>query len=122
MPKAKIAATLDIAARHLVYKLFDRTEGVSGAWHALTNIEERPATVARAVERGWMLIREVEMEKTLVGEVEMEETLTREVEMEEKLTSEVEMVEKLTSEVEMVERLVSAMLTSEGRLVARRGR
>ena len=102
MPKPKTAATLDIAARHLVYKLFDRTEGVSGAWHALADIEERPATVARAVERGWVLTREIEMVETLVGEVEMDETLTGEVEMEEKL--------------------VSAMLTSEGRLVARRGR
>jgi len=49
-----------------------------------------------------MLTREIEMVETLVGEVEMEETITGEVEMEEKL--------------------VSAMLPSEGRLVARRGR
>jgi hypothetical protein len=82
MPKPKRAETLDTAARHLVYKLFDRTEGLSGAWYALTSIEERPATVARAVERGRVLTRDVEM----------------------------------------AERLVSAMLTTEGRLVARRGR
>jgi hypothetical protein len=122
MPKSKTAQTLDIAARHLVYKLFDRTEGVSGAWHALTDIEERPATVARAVERGWVLTREIEMVETLIGEVEMDETLTDEVGMEEMRVGEGEVEEELTSEVEMEEKLVSAMLTSEGRLVARRGR
>ena len=48
----------DIAARYLVYKLFDLTKGhLGGEWHDLRVIGERPETVARAVERGWVVVR-----------------------------------------------------------------
>lgn len=50
---------IDVAARHLVYKLYEATNGQPGAWQALGEIGERPATVARAVERGWMIVRQV---------------------------------------------------------------
>ncbi|MBV8186999.1 MAG: hypothetical protein JO339_07150 [Alphaproteobacteria bacterium] len=46
---------VDVAARHLVYELFEATDGVQGAWHVLGKIGQRPATVSRAVERGWMI-------------------------------------------------------------------
>jgi hypothetical protein len=49
---------VDIAARHLVYKVFEATDRVQGAWQVLGEIGERPATVKRAVERGWMITRE----------------------------------------------------------------
>jgi len=89
LPNGKSAAprtaeVLDVAARHLVYKLYDATDKLRGAWHALGNIiREKPATVARAVERGWVVTREVGLGKN---------------------------------------KLLSASLTSEGRLLARKGR
>jgi hypothetical protein len=55
---SKIAAVVDIAARHLVAKLFDVTAGKQGAWQLLSQFGEGPATVARAVERGWMVLRD----------------------------------------------------------------
>jgi len=68
LPKSKSAApgtaeVLDVAARHLVYKLYEATDGIQGAWHVLGKIGERPATVARAVERGWLIIRDVGLGK-----------------------------------------------------------
>ena len=54
----RTAETVDVAARHLLYKLYDATSRVPGAWHALGEIGERPETVARAVERGWVVVRE----------------------------------------------------------------
>jgi hypothetical protein len=48
---------VDVAARYFVYRLFDATGGELGAWQALREIGERPATVARAVKRGWVLVR-----------------------------------------------------------------
>jgi hypothetical protein len=75
---------MDVAARHLVYKLYETTDGIQGAWHVLGKIiREKPATIARAVERGWVITREVGLGK---------------------------------------KKLVSASLTSEGRLLARKGR
>ena len=54
----RTAETVDVAARHLLYKLYDATSRVPGAWHALGEIGERPETVARAVERGWVIVRQ----------------------------------------------------------------
>jgi hypothetical protein len=54
---ARAAEAIDVAARYFVYKLCDSTNGRSGAWHVLGKIEERPETVARAVERGWIIVR-----------------------------------------------------------------
>jgi hypothetical protein len=55
----RTADALDVAARHLVYKLFEATDGVLAVWHVLGEIGERPATVARAIERGWVITREI---------------------------------------------------------------
>jgi hypothetical protein len=52
------AEAIDVAARHLVYKLYEATNGQLGAWHVLREIGETKATVVRAVERGWVLVRQ----------------------------------------------------------------
>jgi hypothetical protein len=49
---------IDVAARYLVYKLYGATNGQLGAWHELPGLGEAKATVARAVERGWVVIRQ----------------------------------------------------------------
>jgi hypothetical protein len=55
----RTSEAVDIAARYLVYKLYDATrEQLGTAWHALRKIGERRDTVARAVERGWIIVRE----------------------------------------------------------------
>jgi hypothetical protein len=54
---SKIADPLDVAARHLTYKLYEATNGELGAWSALGKIGERPETLARAIERGWVSVR-----------------------------------------------------------------
>ena len=65
--KSKPARTaeeaVDIAARYFVYELFDVTSGTIGAWYVLGKVGERQATVARAVERGWVAIRELGLGK-----------------------------------------------------------
>ena len=48
---------VDIAARFFVYKLFSATDDQPLAWHELDGMGEAPATVARAVERGWVNVR-----------------------------------------------------------------
>ena len=60
---SKTAEAIDIAARYLVYRIFEATEGMQGAWHVLGKIAERPATIARAIERGWVIVREVGLGK-----------------------------------------------------------
>jgi hypothetical protein len=52
----RTAEVIDVAARYLVYKLYDATSGEAGAWQNLSKIGERPETVARAVERGWVIV------------------------------------------------------------------
>jgi len=52
------AEAIDVAARYLAYKLYEATNGQLGAWHVLREIGETKATVARAVERGWVLVRQ----------------------------------------------------------------
>jgi hypothetical protein len=50
----KLARTVDaaeIAARYFVYKLFDATAGQAMRWVTL-----RWMTIARAVERGWVIL------------------------------------------------------------------
>jgi hypothetical protein len=49
---------VDSAARYLLYKLYAATAGRPDVWQVLGNTEECPATVARAVERGWIIIRD----------------------------------------------------------------
>ena len=64
LPRAKrqtpstTSEAIDIAARHLVYKVFDATEGDISRWHPVRLFREAEATVSRAVERGWVLIRD----------------------------------------------------------------
>jgi hypothetical protein len=55
-PKAADAG--DIAARYLLYKLYDATRGRSDAWQALGSIGEQPEAALRAVERAWLNVRD----------------------------------------------------------------
>jgi hypothetical protein len=58
--KLKTSEGLDVAARYLVYKLFDASRGTSTApsWQSVRALGEAAATVARAVERGWVVLRD----------------------------------------------------------------
>jgi hypothetical protein len=51
---------LDVAARYLVYKLYDASRGTSTAspWQSVRALGEAAATVSRAIERGWVVIRD----------------------------------------------------------------
>jgi hypothetical protein len=53
-----VSEALDSAARCLLCKLYAATAGRPNAWQVLGNSGERPETVARAVERGWIIIRD----------------------------------------------------------------
>jgi hypothetical protein len=63
----RTAEAVDVAARYFVYDLFDVTDGVLGAWHVLGRVVgERRAAVARAVERGWLIVRDDRVGKSTV--------------------------------------------------------
>jgi hypothetical protein len=62
----KTAQAIDVAARYFIYKLYEATNGQKGAWQVLREIKEAPATVARAVERGWVIVRYVDSGKSRV--------------------------------------------------------
>src|SRR5262245_40921524 len=49
---------LDIAARDFVYKLYDATDGQRMRWQVLYGMGESAASIARAVERGWVVLEE----------------------------------------------------------------
>ena len=53
---AKIADTIDVAARYFVYNLYEATDGQPKAWATLRGMGELRATIARAVERGWVIL------------------------------------------------------------------
>jgi hypothetical protein len=55
-PKATRGA-LDVAARYFIYKLYDATRREPMQWVSLKGIDESPATIARAVERGWVVLQ-----------------------------------------------------------------
>ena len=60
--KPKLVKTrdaLDVAARYFVYKLYDATRREPMQWVALKGIDEASATIARAVERGWVVLQEL---------------------------------------------------------------
>ena len=58
-PKArKAAGAEDIAARYLVYKLYDGTRDQLGTWQQLRALGERKAIVDCAVQRGWVTVRQ----------------------------------------------------------------
>jgi hypothetical protein len=62
IPKAKVIKTrdaLDVAARYFVYKLYEATDGRPMQWATLRGINELRATIARAVERGWVILQDV---------------------------------------------------------------
>ena len=48
---------VDIAARYFVYKLYEATDRQPMAWQVLRGLGEAPATIARAVERGWVIVK-----------------------------------------------------------------
>jgi hypothetical protein len=52
------AEAIDIAARYLVYKLYDATSGRPDVWQVLGNTGEQQETLTRAVERGWIIVRD----------------------------------------------------------------
>lgn len=64
--RPKAAEAVDIAARYLIYKLYDPTVGRAEAWQALGGIGEQPEAVARAVERGWLIVRDDDVGRTKV--------------------------------------------------------
>jgi hypothetical protein len=55
---SKTADALDSAARYLVYKLHVPGRAITGPWQPLSTLGEAAATVARAVERGWVILRD----------------------------------------------------------------
>ena len=61
---SKIAHPLDIAARHLVYKLYVPGKGSTDSWQPLSTLGEAGATVARGVELGWVMLRDVGLGRT----------------------------------------------------------
>jgi len=61
---AKTADVLDIAARYLVYKLYVPGKAMTESWYALSSLGEAAATIARAVERGWVTLRDEEQGRT----------------------------------------------------------
>ena len=52
----KTADSSEIAARYFVYKLYEATDGQPKQWKELGDLGETPKTVARAVERGWVIL------------------------------------------------------------------
>jgi hypothetical protein len=48
----------DVAARYFVYRLYDATDGQRMRWHVLYGMGESAASIARAVERGWVVLQE----------------------------------------------------------------
>jgi hypothetical protein len=55
--RVKTADTIDVAARYFVYKLYEATDGQPKVWGALRGMGELRTTIARAVERGWVIRR-----------------------------------------------------------------
>ena len=47
----------EVAARYFVYKLYEATGGQPMQWAALRGMDESRATVARAIERGWVVLK-----------------------------------------------------------------
>ena len=58
-PKVMTLNAIDVAARYFVYKLYEATYGQPMQWTTLRGMDESRATVARAIERGWVILRDV---------------------------------------------------------------
>lgn len=71
---------LDVAARFLLYKLYDATRGTGTApsWQYVPSLGEAAATVSRAVERGWVVIREDDKGKSKAKAKDLWAALTEE--------------------------------------------
>jgi hypothetical protein len=60
--KARVVKTgdgTDVAARYFVYKLYEATDGQPMHWQILHGMGESAATIAWAVERGWVVLQGV---------------------------------------------------------------
>jgi len=58
--KPKVVRTRDalyVAARYFAYKLYDATRLDQTQWVPLEGIDETKATIARAVDLGWVVLR-----------------------------------------------------------------
>lgn len=58
-PKVMTLNAIDVAARYFVYKLYETTNGQPMQWATLQGMDELRATIARAVERGWVILQDV---------------------------------------------------------------
>jgi type II secretory pathway component PulK len=58
-PKVMTLNAIDVAARYFVYKLYEATDGQPMQWATLRGMDESRATVARAIERGWVVLQGV---------------------------------------------------------------
>ena len=56
-PKVMTLNAIDVAARYFVYKLYEATDGQPMQWATLRGMDESRATVARAIERGWVIFQ-----------------------------------------------------------------
>jgi hypothetical protein len=54
--RATTVDAVEIAARYFVYKLFDATAEQPMRWATLRGLKESRVTIARAVERGWVIL------------------------------------------------------------------
>jgi hypothetical protein len=54
----KPGEALDVAARYLVYKLYDASRGNAVLWQPVHALGEAAATVSRAVDLGWATVRD----------------------------------------------------------------
>jgi type II secretory pathway component PulK len=52
----KTSDGIEVAARYFVYKLYDATDRQPMQWQVLLGMGESAATIARAVERGWVIL------------------------------------------------------------------
>jgi hypothetical protein len=52
----KTIGAIDVAAKYLVYKPYEATDGQPMRWATLRAMGELRATVERAVERGWVIL------------------------------------------------------------------
>jgi hypothetical protein len=70
---AKTVDETEIAARNVVYRLLDATAGQPMRWATLRRMYESRAAIARAVERGWVILwgtsgKPLELEAALTDE------------------------------------------------------
>ena len=56
---SRTADGTDVAAKYLVYKLYEATDGQSMQSRLLHGMGETAATISRAVERGWVVLQGV---------------------------------------------------------------